>query len=233
MLRIVQSKSANQAKSYYSKSDYLSEGQELVGRWGGKVAEMLGLSGIAHKQDFDRLCDNQYPASGEQLTLRNSKQRTVGYDFNFHAPKGVSLAFELGHDERILDAFNDAVDATMQEIEENAATRVRKHGGNIDRHVGNLAWAKFLHRTARPVNGVPDPHLHAHCFCFNTVFDDKENAWKAGQFRDLKRDAPYFEAAFHARLAANVKALGHPIHSPDDVAASARATQYCSSNSCR
>ena len=31
--------------------------------------------------------------------------------------------------------------------------------------------------------------------------DDKEQAWKAGQFRNLKRDAPYFQAVFHSRLA--------------------------------
>ncbi|MEM9409985.1 MAG: MobF family relaxase [Planctomycetota bacterium] len=211
MLRITQSTSAKGAKHYYSRADYLSESQELTGQWYGKAAQLLGLSGEVEKSEFDRMCDNQHPFTKEQLTLRQSKGRTVGYDFNFHVPKGVSVAYEVLEDDRILDAFNDAVDATMHEIEKEAATRVRKHYSDTDRNVGNLAWAKYVHKTTRPVDGIPDPHLHAHCFCFNSVFDAKENDWKAGQFRSIKRDAPYFEAAFHARLAENMKSLGYEV----------------------
>src|ERR1700685_3742658 len=71
--------------------------------------------------------------------------------------------------------------------------RVRKGGRNENRVTGNMAWGEFIHLTARPIAGVPDPHLHAHGFVFNTTVDEQEQAWKAGQFRDLKRDAPYFE----------------------------------------
>jgi hypothetical protein len=57
-------------------------------------------------------------------------------------------------------------------------------------------------------NGIPDPHLHSHCYAFNTTWDDVEKKWKAGQFRDLKADAPYFEAVFHARFARQLAGLG-------------------------
>ncbi len=99
----------------------------------------------------------------------------------------------------------------MHDIESEMRTRVRKQGKNEDRVTGNMAWGEFVHFTSRPVEGVPDPHLHAHCFVFNTTFDDKENAWKAGQFRELKRDAPYFEAVFHSRLSHRLADLGLPI----------------------
>jgi conjugative relaxase-like TrwC/TraI family protein len=211
MLRVIQTKSSAGAKSYYSQSDYLSEGQELVGRWGGKASQLLGLSGEVDKQSFDRLCDNLDPRSGERLTLRTNAERTVGYDFNFHVPKGVSLAYTLNHDDRVLSAFRASVEETMQEIEADAATRVRKHDMQEERITGNLAWATFVHTTARPVNGEPDPHLHAHCFVFNTTFDSVEESWKAGQFRELKRDASYYEAAFHARLASRMNDLGFEI----------------------
>ena len=49
----------------------------------------------------------------------------------------------------------------------------------------------------------PDPHLHAHCFVFNATYDSEEQRWKAGEFSALKRDAPLYEAMFHARLARN------------------------------
>jgi len=211
MLRIIQNRSAAQAKSYYAHSDYLSEAQELTGRWGGRAAQMMGLAGDVKKEHFDRLCDNQHPQSGEQLTLRNDTDRTTGYDFNFHLPKGVSLAYTIGCDERILDAFRDSVEETMRDVEHDAKTRVRKHGMDTDRNTGNLAWATFIHKTARPVLGEPDPHLHAHAFCFNTTWDQKEESWKAVQFRDLKRDGAYYQAGFHARMAKRMRGLGYEI----------------------
>jgi conjugative relaxase-like TrwC/TraI family protein len=99
----------------------------------------------------------------------------------------------------------------MREMELEAKTRVRKHGQEADRTTGNLAWATFIHKTARPVNGEPDPHVHAHAFVLNTTWDQKEQAWKAGQFRDVKRDAPYFQSAFHARMAWRMRQLGYRI----------------------
>lgn len=211
MLRIIQNRSSESAKSYYAQSDYLSEGQELTGYWGGKAAERLGLSGEVGKQHFDRMCGNLHPQTGDRLTLRTKADRTPGYDFNFHVPKGVSLAYAMGQDDRILDLFRASVEETMQEIEREAKTRVRKHGADENRTTGNLVWATFIHTTARPIDGVPDPLLHAHAFTFNTTWDDKEHAWKAAQFRDLKRDAPYFEAAFRARMARGMKGLGYGI----------------------
>jgi len=106
-------------------------------------------------------------------------------NFNFHVPKSVSLLYGLTQDERILDAFRASVDETMQDMESEVKTRVRKGGKNEDRIAGNMIWGEFIHTTARPVNGIPDPHLHAHCFVFNAIFDNAEGRWKAAQFGDL------------------------------------------------
>jgi conjugative relaxase-like TrwC/TraI family protein len=211
MLRITQNAHVSGAKSYYSTSDYYSEGQELTGRWRGEAARRLGLQGDVKQAEWDALCDNINPQTGKQLTARLRADRTVGYDFNFHVPKSVSVLYAMTRDERILDAFRDAVDATMQDMEVEMAARVRKGGKDENRRTGNMVWGEFVHFTSRPVDGVPDPHLHAHCFVFNVTHDDKEQAWKAGQFRELKRDAPYFEAVFHSRFAHRLVDLGLPI----------------------
>src|ERR1043165_4734588 len=208
MLRIVQNRHSSGAKSYYSTADYYSEGQELTGTWHGRGAARLGLAGEVEKASWDALCDNRHPLTGGVLTPRLKSDRTIGYDWNFHVPKSVSLLYAMTRDERILDALRESVDETMRDVEAEMATRVRKGGKNENRITGNMAWGEYVHFTSRPVNGVPDPHLHAHCFVFNTTFDEKEQAWKAGQFRDLKRDAPYFEAVFHARLARRMQELG-------------------------
>lgn len=211
MLRVIQTKSAEGTKSYYSRSDYLSEGQELVGRWGGKGGQMLGLSGEVDKESFDRLCDNQHPETGERLTLRTKDNRSIAYDFNFHAPKRVSLAYLLNGDDRILDVFRLSVEETMQELEADTLTRVRKDGRMEERTTGNLIWGGFDHFTTREVDGEVDPHLHGHRVVFNATWDNTEHAWKAVQFRELKRDASYYEAAFHARLSRRIKELGYEI----------------------
>jgi conjugative relaxase-like TrwC/TraI family protein len=211
MLRIVQNSAAAGAKSYYSTADYYSEGQELAGVWRGRAATRLGLEGPIGKQEWDALCDNRDPRTGGTLTARQKDTRRVGYDFNFHAPKSVSLLYGMTGDERVLEAFRAAVDATMRDMEAEMKTRVRVEGKDEDRTTGNMAWGEFVHFTARPVEGVPDPHLHAHCFVFNTTWDDKESRWKAGQFAGLKQDAPYFEAVFHSRLARGMEELGLPV----------------------
>jgi conjugative relaxase-like TrwC/TraI family protein len=212
MLRVIASRNA---KEYFAESlkreDYYSEGQEVSGDWNGIAAERLGLSGAVTTAAFESLCDNQKPGTDERLTQRNKSNRTVGYDFNFHCPKSVSVAYEFTQDERILDAFKMSVNQTMREIESEIKTRVRKNGADENRTTSNMVWAEFVHFTARPVNGVPDPHLHAHCYAFNTTWDDEEKKWKAGQFRDLKADAPYFEAAFHARFSKQLAELGYRI----------------------
>ncbi|QOJ17867.1 MAG: relaxase domain-containing protein [Phycisphaeraceae bacterium] len=210
MLRIIQNNSPDRARSYYSTADYYVEGQELVGVWKGKGAARLGLCGNVGREEWDALCDNRDPQSGEALTPRTKRDRRVGYDFNFHVPKSVSILYGLTRDERILDAFRESVEATMEDIEAEMQARVRAGGRNEDRATGNMVWGEFVHFTARPVEGVPDPHLHAHCFVFNTTWDDTESRWKAGQFAGLKRDAPFFEAVFHSRLARRLEELGLP-----------------------
>ena len=208
MIRISQQKSAQAASSYYSTADYLSEGQEIIGRWGGKGALRLGLEGTVDKPSFDRLCNNLHPQTGAPLTVRTRGDRTVGYDFTFSVPKSVSLLYALTGDEAILEGFRSAVDETMHEIETEMKTRLRRGGKDTDRVTGNMVWAEFIHTTSRPVDGLPDPQLHAHVFTFNTTWDEEEERWKAGQFRDLKRDSPYFQAAFRVRLANRLQAIG-------------------------
>jgi conjugative relaxase-like TrwC/TraI family protein len=156
------------------------------------------------------------------VTVRQKANRRIGYDLNFHVPKSVTVLYGLTGDERILSAFKDAVGATMREMESEMKTRVRKGkdaekgvGGGVgadgNRTTGSMVWGEYVHTTARPVNGEPDPHLHAHCFAFNVTYDPVESRWKAGQFADLKRDAPYFEAVFHATLSKNLADLGLPV----------------------
>jgi conjugative relaxase-like TrwC/TraI family protein len=215
MLRIHPVTSATDAKSYYASSDYYTDGQELVGRWGGRLARQLGLSGTVDKPSFDRMCDNLHPRTGLPLTPRTNDDRRVGYDFVFSAPKSFSDLEALASEDernRLLAAFDASVEETMGEVEADMRTRVRRGGERSDRVTGNLAWAAFRHSTSRPVEGAPpDPHRHTHVLVFNATHDQEEDRIKAGEFGGIKRDGEYYTAAFYSRLASKLEALGYVI----------------------
>jgi conjugative relaxase-like TrwC/TraI family protein len=222
MLRIICSKNVIQAKNYYTSNlkyeadpnrlgKYYGQEQEVIGEWQGKGAELLGLKGRVDQKSFEALCDNKRPDSDDRLTARTNDNRRVGYDFNFNCPKSVSVVHALTGDERVLGSFRESVAETMRQIESDMKTRVRVHDVQEDRKTGNMVWGEFIHFTARPVEGKPDPHLHAHCYAFNSTHDAVEDKWKAGQFGDIKRDGEYYEAAFHARLALKMRELGYGV----------------------
>lgn len=214
--------SAQAAKSYFSdalsQSDYYLSDQELPGRWRGKAAERLGLSGEVQKEEFFALADNCHPSTGRSITPGGNRDyRRVGYDINFHCPKSVSLLHGLGYHDDILPAFEQSVQDTMEDMERDMQTRVRMGGRVEDRTTGNLVWASFVHQTARPTREAPpDPHLHAHCYTFNMTYDSQEERFKAGQFVRLKKDAMYYQALFHKRLADRLQDLGYSIQKTKD-----------------
>lgn len=213
---MIQSRSAGHAKAYFadalSKSDYYTSDQELAGYWQGRLATRLGIDGLISKESFFALCENLHPVSGDPLTPRTKDERTTGYDINFHCPKSVSVLHVFAGDDHILEAFRESVADTMMAIEQDAKTRVRRGGVYDDRQTGELIWGNFIHQTARPVEGLtPDPHLHSHCFVFNATWDDAEQRIKAGQFKDIKRDMPYYQARFHKTLSDRLIDLGYQV----------------------
>lgn len=216
MIRMVQSKSAAHAKAYFnnslSKSDYYTNDQEMAGSLHGRLAERLGLGREVSKELFYTLCENINPKTGEPLTPVTRENRTVGYDINFHAPKSVSVIHALSNDNHIAIAFQASVNEVMKAIEADCQTRVRKDGLDENRATDELIWAEFLHQTARPVDGAaPDPHLHIHSYVFNMTWDKKEERIKAAQFRDIKRDMPYYEALFYKTLSDKLIKQGYRI----------------------
>src|SRR5271165_6820361 len=99
----------------------------------------------------------------------------------------------------------------MDEAEAHMQCKVRGKGpdGNPrdhDRLTGEMIYSTFVHRESRPIQGRTCPHWHAHVFVHNATYDPLELRWKAGQFRRLKAEAPWYQEAFHHRLAENLRA---------------------------
>src|SRR5208282_1993423 len=200
------------AESYFdehlSHNDYYTQGQTQHGQWLGIGAERLGLKmdGIVTRDVFLRLCDNQHPLTGEQLTPQHFKERRVYFDFVCSPPKSVSILAVTMNDRRIIEAHKEASGIALRELEQFAATRIRKGGiQEQDRVTGNLVGAAFLHTTSRAL----DPQLHTHFVLFNCTWDKSEKRWKALQTGDMFGAINYGTAVYRNELAKRLHQLGY------------------------
>jgi conjugative relaxase-like TrwC/TraI family protein len=202
------------------------------------------LRGDVRRKDFIALASNKRPGTNETLTVRmkttreqkemvfdekanawkqkdgDVSNRRAGYDFCFSVPKSVSLYLVETGDRAVEQFIHESFKETMLDIENRMETRVRGKGDdgqvrNEARTTGNLIYASFVHTETRPIDGIPDPHYHIHTFTFNATYDLEEERWKAGGFGNIKRDAPFYEAAFHARLAEKLLGNGFAIRRTD------------------
>ncbi|MBY0543941.1 MAG: conjugative relaxase [Gammaproteobacteria bacterium] len=207
--------------NYYAKDD--PEAKKLSGWW-GKTAETLGLSGEIDREQFVSLLNGKMP-NGEQLGIVKDGQNhhRNGYDLTFSAPKSVSLMLEIGGDKRLLTAHDNAVNATLAQIESDlASARITRKGETTIEHSGNLAVAKFLHDTSRAL----DPQLHTHAVVLNATMreDGKIRSLasqshaktgvdgKAGFMERLFENKLYYGSLYRSHLAYEVNQLGYEVN---------------------
>jgi len=200
------------AESYFdehlSHNDYYTQGVSQAGHWIGTGAEKLGLQQgeVVTREAFLRLCDNQHPDTGRQLTPQQFRERRIYFDFVCSPPKSVSILAVTMGDKRIIEAHKEASTFALRELEQFAATRIRKGGvQEMDRNTGNLVGAAFVHTTSRAL----DPQLHTHFVLFNATWDRKENRWKALQTGDMFGALNYGTAVYRNELAKRLHRLGY------------------------
>jgi len=200
------------AESYFdehlSHNDYYTQGVSQAGHWIGTGAEKLGLQQgeVVTREAFLHLCDNQHPDTGKQLTPQQFRERRIYFDFVCSPPKSVSILAVTMGDKRIIEAHKEASTLALRELEQFAATRIRKGGvQEMDRATGNLVGAAFVHTTSRAL----DPQLHTHFVLFNATWDGKENRWKALQTGDMFGALNYGTAVYRNELAKRLHRLGY------------------------
>ena len=107
----------------------------------------------------------------------------------------------------MIDALREVVAETMaKDVEPLMQRRVRKgkHCNSEQKaSTGKLIYADFLHKTSRPVDGVPDPHLHVHAFVINWTED--RGVHYAGQMEEIVRQRATLQAKFESRLARKLR----------------------------
>jgi conjugative relaxase-like TrwC/TraI family protein len=193
---------------HLSHNDYYAQSESQAGHWIGQGTERLGLTpGAAVTRDaFLKLCDNVHPKTSEQLTPQQFRERRIFFDFQCAPPKSVSILAVTMNDRRILQAHQEASTRALRELEQFAATRIRKGGIQAqDRVTGNLVGAAFTHTASRAL----DPQLHTHFVLFNCTWDNTEHRWKALQTSAMFDAIHYGTAVYRNELARRLHQLGY------------------------
>lgn len=148
-----------------ARPDYYLAAGEPPGRWCGRGARALGLSGEVERVAFERILEGRRPDGSAAVQLQSGKGHKAGYDLTFSVPKSVSAAWAVADAEtrKRIEAIADrAIESALEYLEENAAFTRRGRGG-VAREPVRLVAAKFQHGSARSLA----PHLHVHVFVAN------------------------------------------------------------------
>ena len=222
MLSIGALASAAQGASYYERDGYYAKDDpehSAASAWAGKGAEGLGLKGPVDPETFRAILEGRVPDGSDTRLGRRVKDRGTpgsgeilhrpGRDLTFSAPKSVSIAALVGGDDRIVEAHDRAVAATLAWVEKNAAeTRMKDpETGKIAR-VGNqkIVAATFRHDTSRNL----DPQLHSHAVLANMV-QGEDGKWRSMANEGLYARQKLIGMLYRNELAGGLARLGYGI----------------------
>jgi conjugative relaxase-like TrwC/TraI family protein len=193
MLRVttLHASSAAATAAYYAH--YLADAPgEGPGVWWGRQAEGLGLAGTVTEGALETLLSGRDPVSGSRLgrelvdRYKSNGQvvrAVAGFDATFSAPKSVSVWWGLTGDDRLLEAHDAAVTATLEHLERfGSTTRIRLDGGRLHPDTNGLTAAVFRQSTSRD----DDPQIHTHAVISAKV-QTVDGRWYALDARYLKR----------------------------------------------
>ena len=216
MLSIGALASAAQGASYYERDGYYAKDDpehRAASGWAGKGAEELGLNGPVDPETFRAVLEGRVPDGSDTRLGRRGKDASIehrpGRDLTFSAPKSVSLAALVGGDERIVEAHDRAVKATLGWVERNAAeTRMKDPGTGKMARAGNqkIVAATFRHDTSRNL----DPQLHTHAVLANMV-KGEDGKWRSMANEGLYERQKLIGMLYRNELARGLSRLGYGI----------------------
>ncbi len=198
--------------AYYAREiaagveDYFAGHGEEKGRWVGRGAETLGLSGEADTEGLSRLFGHGFhPVTGAALGrgFAPDAATVAGYALSFSPPKSVSILWALAGEETsdaVRAGHDAAVEAALEFLEDHAAFCRRGHGGLTQEATLGYLAAVFVHRTSR----AGDPQLHSHVLVANKVQAASDGRWLSVDGRELyevqKAAGMLYKACLRAEL---------------------------------
>jgi conjugative relaxase-like TrwC/TraI family protein len=206
MLSVANVRTAGGAAKYFAADNYYTRADaDRSGTWFGKGAESLGLEGQVETRTFEAILKGFLP-DGSRLGT-DLRAHRAGTDLTFSMPKSWSLIALVGGDERILDAYAEAVRETLGWAEKNLAeTRIEVNGREKVVATRNLIVALFSHDTNR--NQEPNAHIHA---VVANATQGPDGKWRALRNDKLWEHNTLLNAMTMARFRLSVEKLGYEI----------------------
>ncbi len=196
---------------YHSQDNYYSEGEGLQNsQWRGKYADFQGLQGEIQKDNWMKACNGQDP-NGNAIR-RQQRGSRAGWDITLSASKSVSLKALVDQDSNILDAHRNAVDATVNYIEENCIhAQIKRKGQVISEQTKQGHFALFEHDD----NRNQEPQLHTHVVILNqTLCSDGKS--RTLDSRELFNQKKTIGAVYDHALAYHLKKQGYSLNWTSD-----------------
>jgi conjugative relaxase-like TrwC/TraI family protein len=181
------------------REDYFAGHGEEPGRWVGRGAEALELSGPVGPEEMSRLFgQGRHPETGEALGRpfagdsshgsgkagQGGMDQVAGYALSFSPPKSISVLWALADDTvsgEVQAAQDASVDAALEFLQEHAGFTRRGRGGLVQADTDGYVAAAFTHRTSRS----GDPQLHTHVLLAAKIRASSDGHWLALDGREL------------------------------------------------
>jgi len=207
-------------KKHLVNNDYYDVNHTIQGKWYGKGAAMLGLSGSVDGKDFAALMRAEHPQSGISLRLRGGgnkenadgeqiAKRCSAIDSTLSAPKGFSII--ATRDSRCKQAWDSAVEKTIEQMESRMAIRDRT-GDEVESRAAMPVIARYSHDASRAL----DPQAHDHLIFFNVAYDPVKKTWRALDTNQLYEHRALFTEILRSELGREMVALGYELHTNRD-----------------
>ena len=206
--------SPGQGEKYYRKDDYYlvrGGGEDHKLEWGGKLAAELGLSGKASEEDWKNALHGRFPGGIEIQggSFRDpdtgERERRAGTDFEFSAPKSVSIQALVFGDERLIEIHRRAVSKAIAFLEEQTGAR-RGHAGKDWETTGQALIGRVTHMTSRE----GDPHLHDHGVFLNVTKNSDGKYQAATNDRQLHYQR-LAQEVYHSELSRGLEEAGYEL----------------------
>lgn len=191
----------------HGREDYYAVSAEHAGRFMGRGAESLGLSGTeADALSLERLFGHGAdPRDGSPLGRGFSpddSRAVAGFALTFSPSKSVSVVWALSDSNtasEVMASHDAAGSAAVAFLDEHASFTPRGHNGVLQVDTDGPVAAGFVHRTSR----AADPQLHTHLLVANRV-RAADGKWLSLDGRELfetqKAAGMLYKAALRAEL---------------------------------
>ncbi|QUY40412.1 relaxase domain-containing protein (plasmid) [Acaryochloris marina S15] len=190
---------AKALETYHSKDNYYSQGDGLENsQWQGQFSEHQNLTGSITAEQWQQACHGK--DSNNKALRRQQKNSRAGWDITLSASKSASIKGLVDQDQRVLEAHRQAVNATVNYIEEHCIfAQVKQQRKVISEQTKQGQFALFEHDD----NRNQEPQLHTHVVILNQTLcaDGKSRTLDSRElFNQKKTIGAYYDHTFARQL---------------------------------